>query len=111
MSREQFYVSVSRGKRRVAIYVDDLETVKAAVMTSSAKPTAIDLVRGGIRPEMTWAGQQRIWRGIKRRKLASLVAARGSELEIDAAMLRHAGELAAAEYLGRVRGDAAQLGD
>ena len=78
MSREQFYVSVSRGKRRIGIYVDDLETVRAAVMTSSAKPTAIDLVRGNIKPEMTWAGQQRQWRSLKRKKLAALMRSEGT---------------------------------
>ena len=111
MSREQFYVSVSRGKRRVSIYVDDLPTVKAAVMQSSAKPTAIDLVRGTIRPELTWVGQQRLWRSLKRRKLAQLVAEHGPEQDIDAETMRQAGELAAAEYLGRLGDHAAQLGD
>ena len=111
MSREQFYVSVSRGKRRVSIYVDDLPAVKAAVTISSAKPTAIDLVRGAIRPDMTWIGQQRAWRSLKRRKLAQLLDGRGLEREIDAQTVRQAGDLAAAEYLGRLRGNAAQLGD
>ena len=111
MSREQFYVSVSRGKRRVSIYVDDLETAKEAVMRSSAKPTAIDLVRGAIRPDMTWIGQQRLWRSLKRRKLAQLMAEHGPEQDADAATVRQAGELAAAEYLGRIKDNAAQLGD
>jgi hypothetical protein len=35
----------------------------------------------------------------------------GSELEIDAEVMRHAGELAAAEWMGRVRDNAAELGD
>ncbi len=111
MSREQFYVSISRGKRRVSIYVDDLPAVKAAVMHSSAKPTAIDLVRGAIRPDMTWVGQQRLWRSLKRRKLAQLVAEHGAEHDLDADLVRQAGELAAAEYLGRLGDNAAQLGD
>jgi conjugative relaxase-like TrwC/TraI family protein len=111
MSREQFYVSVSRGKRRVSIYVDDVPAVKAAISQSSAKPTAIDLMRGSIRPELTWVGQQRQWRSLKRRKLAQLLSEQGLELELDARTERRAGELAAAEYLGRMRGNAAELGD
>ena len=60
---------------------------------------------------MTWAGQQRLWRNLKRKKLAALMREHGQDQEIDAATMRQAGALAAAEYLGRVKDNASQLGD
>jgi conjugative relaxase-like TrwC/TraI family protein len=42
--REQFYVSVSRGKEQALIYCDDKEALKEAVKRSEKRLTAIDLV-------------------------------------------------------------------
>jgi hypothetical protein len=60
---------------------------------------------------MTWVGQQELWRSLKRRKLAQLVAEHGQEQDIDAETVYQAGELAAAEYVGRLGDHAVQLGD
>lgn len=42
-SREQFYVSVSRGREAVAIYTDDKEELKRTVFSSDERMTALDL--------------------------------------------------------------------
>lgn len=44
-SREQFYVSVSRGKERVFIYTDDRIALQEAVGISGAKRSALELAR------------------------------------------------------------------
>ncbi|HKQ48580.1 MAG TPA: MobF family relaxase [Phycisphaerae bacterium] len=43
-SREQFYVSVSRGRERATIYTDDKAALKAAVSRSDARLSATELV-------------------------------------------------------------------
>lgn len=43
-SREQFYVSVSRGRENVAIYTDDKQALKEAVLGSSSRMAAMELV-------------------------------------------------------------------
>ena len=48
-SREQFYVSASRGERQVVIYTDDKAGLLDAVSRSDERTTATDLVRIGAR--------------------------------------------------------------
>ncbi|MBX6311949.1 MAG: conjugal transfer protein TraI, partial [Isosphaeraceae bacterium] len=45
-SREQFYVSASRGRKSVTVYTDDKEALRAAVMNSEDRTTASELVAG-----------------------------------------------------------------
>jgi len=111
MSREQFYVSVSRGKRAVRVYVDDKDAVRDAIAHSSARPSASELVEGKVTPGMTRDEQLRAWRRRLNRTMERMARERGSELEIDAGLMREARDLALVEHQGRVRGDAAQLGD
>ena len=49
-SREQFYVSVSRGRESVKLYTDDKEAMLDAVRTSSQRLSATELL-GGQAPE------------------------------------------------------------
>ncbi|MBI1380951.1 MAG: relaxase domain-containing protein [Planctomycetaceae bacterium] len=45
ISREQFYVSVSRGREQATIYTDDVEALGEAVSRSDERTTATDLIR------------------------------------------------------------------
>ncbi|MCB1694074.1 MAG: AAA family ATPase, partial [Pseudomonadales bacterium] len=45
-SREQFYVSVSRGKRQATIYTDDKEALLEAVSLGDDRVTASEFIRG-----------------------------------------------------------------
>lgn len=45
-SREQFYVSASRAKKRVVVYTDDKESLLEAVNQSDERLTAMDLISG-----------------------------------------------------------------
>lgn len=53
-SREQFYVSVSRGRQGVTIYTDDREGLRRAVGESSARPSAIALAHEAEKPRSSW---------------------------------------------------------
>jgi hypothetical protein len=44
-SREQFYVSVSRGRKQASIYTDDRIALRQVIQESSAKLTASDLMK------------------------------------------------------------------
>ena len=46
-SREQFYVSASRGRERVTIYTDDKEALKDAIKRSGQRRSATELVQEG----------------------------------------------------------------
>lgn len=48
-SREQFYVSVSRGKREATIYTDDKQGLREAIDVSEQKLSATEFVRESIR--------------------------------------------------------------
>lgn len=109
MSRENFYVSVSRGKRRVRLYVDDAKEVREAVQHSSARPSAHDLVEGRISADATRAQRLRTWR--RRLSRAADHLARGRGAEWDATLLRDARDEALFQYQGRVRDNAAELGE
>ena len=50
-SREQFYVSASRGVEAIKIYTDNKEALMEAVTVSGARPAATDLVKGTL-PEV-----------------------------------------------------------
>jgi ATP-dependent exoDNAse (exonuclease V) alpha subunit len=45
-SREQWYVSVSRAKKRVTIYTDDKQALREAVMQSNDRPSATEFING-----------------------------------------------------------------
>lgn len=109
MSREQFYVSVSRGKREVRLYVDDIAQVREAVRHSSARPSAHDLIEGKIRPDGTRAARLKEWRRRLSRTAEEMARSRG--LAVDADLVRSARDEVVAEYHGRVREHAAELGE
>jgi hypothetical protein len=59
-SREQFYVSASRGEEQVVIYTDDKAGLLDAVSRSDERATATDLVRMGVRePNSEYAPHKR----------------------------------------------------
>jgi hypothetical protein len=109
MSREQFYVSVSRGKRRVRLYVDDVKEVREAVQHSSARSSAHDLVEGKIKTEDTRAQRLKEWRRRLTRTAERMVRERGAELDAD--VMREASLEVQVEYLGRMRDHAPELGE
>ncbi|MFO0807547.1 MAG: MobF family relaxase [Gemmataceae bacterium] len=78
--REQFYVSVSRGKEQALIYCDDKEALKEAVKRSEKRLTAIELVGTAKQP----------WHKRMRKHLASL-AKREAILSTHHAQNRQAG--------------------
>jgi ATP-dependent exoDNAse (exonuclease V) alpha subunit len=45
-NREQFYVSVSRGREAVKLYTDDKEGMRAAIQTSGARLSATEMMEG-----------------------------------------------------------------
>jgi conjugative relaxase-like TrwC/TraI family protein len=45
-NREQFYVSVSRGREAVKLYTDDKEAVRSAIQSSGARLSATELMEG-----------------------------------------------------------------
>jgi ATP-dependent exoDNAse (exonuclease V) alpha subunit len=51
MSREQFYVSASRGKHKLTLYTDDKAEIRSAIRRSSHKLAALDLRRA--KPDRT----------------------------------------------------------
>lgn len=109
MSREQFYVSVSRGKRRVRLYVDDVKEVREAIQHTSARPSAHDLAEGRISADATRAQRLRAWR----RRLNHVAERMGRERgdDLDAGLIREARDEALVEYHGRLRENAAELGE
>jgi ATP-dependent exoDNAse (exonuclease V) alpha subunit len=109
MSREQFYVSVSRGKRQVRLYVDDVKEVREAVQHSSARSSAHDLVEGKIRKDDTRVQRLKEWRRRLTRTAERLARERGAELDADT--MREASLEVQVEYLGRVRDHAPELGE
>jgi len=52
ISREQFYVSVSRGRESVTIYTDDKDGLREAVTRSSQRMSAIELEQHGGRKKL-----------------------------------------------------------
>lgn len=109
MSREQFYVSVSRGKRRVRLYVDDVKEVREAVRHTSARPSAHDLTEGRISANTTRDQRMRQWRRRLARTAERMARERGGEL--DATLMRDARNETLVRYMGRVQEHAAELGE
>ncbi len=109
MSREQFYVSVSRGKRRVKLYVDDVREVREAVRHTSARPSAHDLTEGRISANTTRDQRMRDWRRRLARTAERMARDRGGEL--DATLMRDARDELLVSYMGRVQEHAAELGE
>ncbi len=106
MSKEQFYVSTSRGKRNVRIYVDDVLQVREAIKISGERPSATQLLKGDVRLNMTRDGQLKAHRRRVERHLKRL--AHGIEA-YDASLTGEAGRLAIAEHMGRVREHGAEI--
>lgn len=109
MSREQFYVSVSRGRRQVRLYVDDVKEVREAVQHSSARPSAHDLTENRISGGATREQRLRAWRRRLSRTAERMARERGAELDAD--ILRAARDESIVQYLGKVRENAAELGE
>ncbi len=109
MSKEQFYVSVSRGKRRVRLYVEDVKEVREAVQHSSARPSTYDLLENRISADTTRAQRVKDWRQRLNRTAQRLARERGAML--DANLMREARDDVRIEYLGRIRDHAAELGE
>lgn len=109
MSKEQFYVSVSRGKRQVRLYVDDIKGVREAVQHSSARFSAHDLIDGKITKQDTRAQRLKEWRWRLTRTAERLARERGAELDADT--MREASLEVQVEYLGRMRDHAPELGE
>ncbi len=61
--REQFYVSISRGRNRCRIFTDDREQLRARVTESSSRVAAVEVVNGQalrralVRRAIRWVGQ------------------------------------------------------
>ena len=53
-SREQFYVSVSRGRERATVFTDDTAALRRAVERSDPRPTATELTAAGVPPAPVW---------------------------------------------------------
>ena len=60
-SREQFYVSASRGVEAIKIYTDNKDALMAAVAVSGARPAATDLAKGTL-PEVLKEKSRRVSR-------------------------------------------------
>jgi ATP-dependent exoDNAse (exonuclease V) alpha subunit len=58
-SREQAYVSVSRGREAVRIYTDDKEAMLDAVKSSAARLSASELVQAAPKPRPSFAQRHR----------------------------------------------------
>lgn len=110
MSKEQFYVSVSRGKRQVRLYVDDVSEVREAIRHSSERPSAHDLIEGKIEAS-TREARLKQWRTRLRRTAERMARDRGREIGMDAGLMRAARDAAMMQYQGRVADRAAELGD
>jgi conjugative relaxase-like TrwC/TraI family protein len=79
-NREQFYVSVSRGREAVKLYTDDKEAMRSAIQTSGARLSATEMMEGVdaiAKPKPGFTGKflrlQQTWR-IYKEKLARLTA-------------------------------------
>lgn len=76
-SREQFYVSVSRGREAVRIFTDDKQALREAVVDTSARMSATELVNGSGRMRLATLRQAERLRVMK--SLARIHAARAVE--------------------------------
>ena len=67
-SKEQFYVSASRGRESVKIYTDDRETLRQSVGASSVRLSAVELVQRAEKQKTAGAGAPFAWLGIGKGK-------------------------------------------
>lgn len=74
-SREQFYVSVSRGRQRATIYTDDKRALRAAVEQSEPRLSATEL--------MEFDERQRRTRAVARLRNRELETGRGGAVQTD----------------------------
>ncbi len=65
-NREQFYVSVSRGRESVKLFTDDKQAVYEAVQKSGARMSATELL-GKQKPAVDMNRVRRIYNAIKER--------------------------------------------
>ncbi len=77
-SREQFYVSASRGKERIRVYTDDLPALRRAVERSTVRTSATELARPAPRPPIRT--RERLRTVARLGQYARTVAARGRQL-------------------------------
>lgn len=91
-SREQFYVSVSRGRETVRIFTDDARALKEAVAGSAARQSATDLCEQG-QPVPASAARQVRQRADWLRLLASYARKQAAQFaaEVQGAVWRSAG--------------------
>ncbi len=111
MSKEQFYVSTSRGRRNVRLYVDDVQEVREAIAHSSARPSAHELMDGMIHRKDTRDERLRAWR--MRVLRAAEQQAQEKAALVDAVLQQdvaqtHIGDMS---YQGKMKDYAAELGD
>lgn len=58
-SREQWYVSISRGRKRVVVLTPDKEALRENIQHSSERPLALEFKRSSDRESMAWRMRQR----------------------------------------------------
>lgn len=100
-------MSTSRGRRNLRVFVDDVKEVREAIAHSSARPSAHELIEGTINREATRELRMKAWR--QRLKRAAGLAAKAKSAMTDWAVGTQ--DVSATHYDGRVRENAAELGD
>jgi hypothetical protein len=79
-SREQFYVSVSRGRDAVRIYTDDKESMRDAIKGSGARLSATELMEGvNLKPKPRLEALRRAFRLHEMQKAYEAVRGRMAE--------------------------------
>lgn len=112
----QFYVTISRGRNEVAIYTDDAAAVKDAVQRSGQRGSAIELVEGSLdrklKPiaELPRTERLKLFSESLARHVGRAARAEARGLDEDRELMRAAKHAAIAEYQGRVRDAACELG-
>lgn len=66
-SREQFYVSASRGKKQARIYTDNKEALQARIRESGDRASATELVEGAVTARMQPVNLAELRRGVAER--------------------------------------------
>jgi conjugative relaxase-like TrwC/TraI family protein len=100
-SAEQFYVSVSRGKKALRVFTDDKEALRAAVLRSEKARSATEVwqasqAEGQKQEAAGQAAWRRIWRAKKARRAqetARAAAARAAEKQRERTAGRESGRL------------------
>ncbi len=50
ITREQFYVTASRGRRAMRLYTDDKDAIRSAIQRTDKRASAIELAEGAVDP-------------------------------------------------------------